>query len=1083
MAKFTLPPVRKYYFTKGQNYIVQLFKKESEIKEFSYVSGTPFILKKGEDRYFITNKIDEELPDGCDYALLTSRMPTKKDFISENLKILRWIKHPLFEKNSPSEITNSWKGKFNFIKEDLEEDIEGLRSPQIQALYAILSHCQNPEDRGIVVMPTGTGKTETMISVLISNQCNKLLVVVPSDSLRTQISEKFIGLGLLKKLGVVNDSCKNPIVGVIGQQFENDDEFNDFLAQSNVVVATMSILNKLPFEKRVTMSNVFSHLFVDEAHHSEASTWKNFIELFDKEKVLLFTATPFRNDGRNLNGKFISTFSLRNAQKQGYYKEINFLPIREYDKKVADKKIADKAVEQLRKDIADEYDHIIMARCVNKNRAIEVFEYYSVHEDLKPILIYTGVPNLKSKVEAIKNKQHRIIVCVNMLGEGFDLPELKIAAIHDERQSIPVTLQFIGRFTRTSYDDNLGNASLITNIAYPPIQKELSQLHAKDTDWNLLLPIISEEATEKEINFNELLNGFNNLDKSNIPFQNINPAMSSVVYKNNGNDWRPKNWRDGIANIDSYEHQFSDHNPEKNVLVIVLGKVKKVEWGSFDVVKNMEWSMVVVYWDFRPDKNLVFIHTSAKEISTDKLMDAIFVNEFSPIKGMDVFKIFHNVKRLTLYNVGARKGIGKDISFQSFFGRGVQDGIKHLEQGTLIKNNIFGVGFKEGERISLGCSVKGKIWSYLRGNLNELIEWCREMGDILENSDIDPNTVLENTLIPVTVFERPDVSPISVDWHPMMYQYAENRFEFIIDDVIYDMSDSELNIMESPLNEPIRFSFSTEDNQIEYQIILGSQVIDEETVGTFEIQKLSDKDPIVEYGTNSISLTDFLQKFTPTIWFADGSSLVQNRLVKPKQDAGTIPLDNILTDGWNGVSKNKEAQGIYPYEQDSIQYYFIQKILNDFQIVYDDDGKGEIADVIGINDEDHFIDVHLFHLKYAKGGNVGNDISNFYEVCGQAQKSLSWKYREGRNFFDHLLRRKVKTKNGNSCSRLIKGTEEDLESLLNAAKWTKEMRFHICIVQPSLNKNNASEDILLLLGNTYHYLHTVGNVNLIVYAS
>ncbi|SUB93759.1 Uncharacterised protein [Porphyromonas macacae] len=57
-----------------------------------------------------------------------------------------------------------------------------------------------------------------------------------------------------------------------------------------------------------------------------------------------------------------------------------------------------------------------------------------------------------------------------MLGEGFDLPNLKIAAIHDERQSLPITLQFIGRFTRTSYSE-LGNASFITNIAYLPFMK------------------------------------------------------------------------------------------------------------------------------------------------------------------------------------------------------------------------------------------------------------------------------------------------------------------------------------------------------------------------------------------------------------------------------------------------------------------------------------------------------------------------------------------------------------------------------------------------------------------------------------
>ncbi|WP_235819678.1 hypothetical protein [Caldifermentibacillus hisashii] len=36
-----------------------------------------------------------------------------------------------------------------------------------------------------------------------------------------------------------------------------------------------------------------------------------------------------------------------------------------------------------------------------------------------------------------------------MFGEGIDIPNLKIAAIHDKYKSLPITLQFIGRFART----------------------------------------------------------------------------------------------------------------------------------------------------------------------------------------------------------------------------------------------------------------------------------------------------------------------------------------------------------------------------------------------------------------------------------------------------------------------------------------------------------------------------------------------------------------------------------------------------------------------------------------------------------
>jgi len=59
-------------------------------------------------------------------------------------------------------------------------------------------------------------------------------------------------------------------------------------------------------------------------------------------------------------------------------------------------------------------------------------------------------PTEKARViEALKEGKVRIIACVDMLGEGFDLPRLKIAGLHDRQASETVTLQFIGRFTRS----------------------------------------------------------------------------------------------------------------------------------------------------------------------------------------------------------------------------------------------------------------------------------------------------------------------------------------------------------------------------------------------------------------------------------------------------------------------------------------------------------------------------------------------------------------------------------------------------------------------------------------------------------
>ena len=126
------------------------------------------------------------------------------------------------EKNNiitPIQIAESWDGQFTFKKETSKSS--GLRSPQLGALYAILAHIEEGSSQnGIIVMPTGTGKTETMLSFMVANKCHKVFVVVPSDALRNQTYRKFKNLGLLPILGVVpNDIklrviCKSPWIKV-----------------------------------------------------------------------------------------------------------------------------------------------------------------------------------------------------------------------------------------------------------------------------------------------------------------------------------------------------------------------------------------------------------------------------------------------------------------------------------------------------------------------------------------------------------------------------------------------------------------------------------------------------------------------------------------------------------------------------------------------------------------------------------------------------------------------------------------------------------------------------------------------------
>src|SRR5262249_47093602 len=233
---------------------------------------------------------------------------------------------------------------------------------------------------------------------------------------------------------------------------------------------------------------------------------------------------PFREDGRPLDGTIIFKYPLKLAQEEGYFAAIQFQPVAEFNTKRVDRVIAETAVLQLRAD----YDkgHILMARVEDVSRAKAVYDLYSQYEEFHPVQLHTGIKSAKQR-EAIRQQiisgHSRIVVCVDMLGEGFDLPELKIAAFHDIRKTLAVTLQLAGRFTRARPD--LGNATFIANTADVNVQDELRKLYTRDPDWNALLPQLSETMIGEQVSLQDFLKGFTEFSEE-IPLKTVRPATS-----------------------------------------------------------------------------------------------------------------------------------------------------------------------------------------------------------------------------------------------------------------------------------------------------------------------------------------------------------------------------------------------------------------------------------------------------------------------------------------------------------------------------------------------------------------------------
>ena len=1043
-------------------------------------------------RYCITGNeaiVDQD----SEYVILADRKPSKQKLLDGTVKQKRWLKHPKLAEYSAEIVLESWTNQFVY-KEEVDEEHPGLRKPQLGALHALLGHFLSPTDIATVVLPTGTGKTETMLSAMVAGKCKKLLVTVPSSALRNQMFRKFKTLGVLKdpKFGIVGAGALYPIVGVINTSFDSADELNDFIAKCNVVITTMQIIDSAPEDQQEVYESSFSNVFVDEAHHIVATSWRKFADRFPKDRLIQFTATPFRNDGQRLEGKIIFNYPLKQAQLDGYYRTINFLPIREYDDDKADLAIALRAVEQLRSDLDAGYHHMLMARCENTSRADEIFEIYKeLCPDLKPVVIYSGHPEYKRNYDVIVHKDTNVIVCVNMLGEGFDLPELKIAAFHDIRKSLPVTLQFAGRFTRTSRDANLGNASFIANLADVNVQQELDNLYEEDADWNILLSNANDNRVENEEDYKRVLDGFRNGVRSKIPVSSIYPKLSAVVYKSYSNNWRPDECLKCIRGFEDLDFTSYDVNDTEKLVVAVYAKEQNIEGIHVKDVKTLAWSYLVLFWD--DNKNLLYINSSDNSSVFKDIAKCVVGEEGREpmlIKGIDVFRTFHNVKRIKLRNVGLKVHMGKDERYRMHVGRDIENALSEAELQNSEKAFVVGDGFENGDKISIGASFKGRIWSLNgAGNVLTFKDWCLEQGEKLTDDSIDGNQILRQTLIPKTVSCMPNKAEVfAIDWDGIMWDKGESYFTFNLQGIESHLYNTDLLLRE---NEPVQgnavfFAVTNGIQRVEFKMeLFENSQNPNHKYADFRITKLSECEATISYGSKTVELEKYLYENTPTIYFADGSSLCGTEYIELTSPPAIYDSNRIIQWNWDGVDLSKESQGKAPnLKTDSIQYHVIQELQKeDYDIIFDDDNAGEIADVITMKQVNNKLRIELYHLKFAQDGRVSNRIDNFYEVCGQAQKSANWKYKEAEELVDHMLRREVKREGGTESSRIQKGDKETLVKLLRLAKKKIPVEYSIYIVQPGVSKESVSDEILTLLGVTDSYLKDKTGIDLQVITS
>ncbi len=933
----------------------------------------------------------------------------------------------------------------------------GLYNAQLGAIHALVSHYTVEERPAIVTMPTGSGKTAVLMMLPYALKSARVLVITPRRLVRGQISEDFEILRTLKDIAVVPSDIDPPRVLELESRIRTAVDWES-LRNYDVVVSTPNCVSPGHEDIPRPPQDLFDLVLVDEAHHSPARTWTELLASLPTAKRALFSATPFRRDRAEIPGRFVYSYPISLAFDDGIFGSISYIQVDPAEGQNSDVAIARQTAEVFAADRAAGLNHFVMVRTDRKTRADALKLIYDANTQLRLKVVHSGLSNgvVRRILQEMERAELDGIICVNMMGEGFNFPRLKIAAIHTPHKSLEVTLQFIGRFARTNAAD-IGEAKFIAVLS--EIEIERKRLFDEGAVWQDIIPALSYGKIENEIHIREVIDEFetqSGVDErfDDLSLYSLNPRSHVKIFDIS----EPIDLRIvDLPELLDKEICFQSTTADGSALIVVTRTRSAPKWSAGDTITNVAYELLVIFYD--SETRLLFINSSKSSDGTyENLIKAISPTAM-PLPTRQVRKVVREIQNKRIFNIGMRniQGANTRESYKIVAASDAQ--VDPADARRYRQGHVFLSGEEAGERKTIGYSSGSKVWSSANNQIPILIDWCKILGSKIRS---DSPLVTNSGLDYLDAGEKATSIPenlIYVQWNrnafdftnPVHVEYAKEdgaRFSgHILDlDLQIDRENSNgdrirVNIVGDGLVLPVSFSLAD-----------------------FFTAVNGDGDHVtVVRGSTSDSLIDFLNEFYLDFYTADGSLFSGNEIFEPKEDALPIDMDQLTVWDWTGVDIDKEVTA--PEGHTSVHDKVKTELeRTDAAVILYDHGTGEIADFVTITEFGDETAFTFYHCKGSGSATAGARVDDVYEVSGQAQKSVAW---AGLSRFEQRIHYKKRKTN------LIRGTPEALQQILERAK-SRRQRFDVKIVQPGISKATISAGMAECLGATSGHLRGFG---------
>ena len=298
--------------------------------------------------------------------------------------------------------------------------------------------------RPLIVCATGGGKTAiaTKIAEGIKNKGNSLIFMCHRTELVDQTYRTFLK----------NDI--EPDFIAAGRKFKPESDCR--IAMVNTLL------------RRLQKVNCPSVLIADECHHLASKTWKTVADYYNKGITIGLTATPCRLDGKPLSDMFdcmIIGPQTDELIRDGYLVPYKYYAPTNLDtskvKVVNGEYQAQALAEAIGQssvigDNIEQYKKLAMGKrnvvfACNRKHGAEIVKRYLDAGISAELLDGTLSPGDRKKmVDRFSNGETKVIVSIDVISEGFDLPAIEVVSMLRPTMSLSLCIQQWGRGLRTA---------------------------------------------------------------------------------------------------------------------------------------------------------------------------------------------------------------------------------------------------------------------------------------------------------------------------------------------------------------------------------------------------------------------------------------------------------------------------------------------------------------------------------------------------------------------------------------------------------------------------------------------------------